>query len=343
MPRPAGWAPLLLTCLVGLGLPPTQAGAAGRDDPDTERIGIQLLEAPVDRRADPRALRYIVDHLPPGTVIRRQLLVVNKTSRAQRVDLYAAAASVEGGRFRFAEGRTQNELSSWISLDRERVELPPGAKTRIRATLDVPPPTPKGERYAVIWASTKSPPKKSANVSQIHRVGVRVYLDIGVGGEPPSSFTIGDVVPARDAQGVPSASIRVANTGGRALDLSGTVSLSEGPAGTRAGPFEVIEGTTLEPGASGSVGVRFPRELPNGPWKIDIELASGTVRQRGTGRITFPDPGEVGEPSRLLAPLRTPWGIVGTSLVVGLILTGGLFVVARRAHRRRKVGAAAGS
>ncbi|MGX7669455.1 hypothetical protein [Plantactinospora sp. DSM 117369] len=284
-----------------------------------------------------------MDHLPPGTVIRRHLLVVNKTSRTQRIDLYAAAATVEEGRFRFGEGRTQNELSSWITLDKDRVDLPPGAETRVRATLDVPPPTSTGERYAVIWASAKSPPKKSANVSQIHRVGVRVYLDIGVGGEPPSSFTIGDVVPARDAQGVPSVGIRVENTGRRALDLGGTVSLSEGPAGTRAGPFDVIEGTTLAPGTSGTVGVRFPRELPNGPWKIDIELASGTVRQTGTGRITFPDPGEVGEPSSLFGPLRTPWGILGSSLVAGVVVAGGLFVVARRAHRRRNARAEVGS
>ncbi|GAB3967797.1 hypothetical protein V1634_11980 [Plantactinospora veratri] len=284
-----------------------------------------------------------MDHLPPGTLIRRQLLVVNKTARDQRIDLYAAAATLEEGRFRFGEGRTQNDLSSWISLDKDRVDLPPRGQTRVRATLDVPPPAAKGERYAVIWASTKSPPKKSANVNQIHRVGVRVYLDIGVGGEPPSSFTIGEVVPARDAHGVPSVSIAVQNTGGRALDLGGTVSLSEGPAGTRAGPFDVIEGTTLGPGTAGTVGVRFPRELPNGPWKIDIALQSGTVRQTGTGRISFPDPGEVGEPSTLFGPLRTPWGILGSSLAAGLVVTGGLFVVARRAHRRRGAGAQTGS
>ncbi|WP_199853317.1 hypothetical protein [Plantactinospora sp. BC1] len=338
MPRPAGWVPLLLACLAGLGLSPAQAGAAARD-PDVERIGIQLLEAPVDRRGDPRALRYIVDHLPPGTLIRRHLLVVNKTARTQRIDLYAAAATLDEGRFRFGEGRTQNELSSWISLDRDRLDLPPGGQARVRATLDVPPPASKGERYAVIWASTKSPPKKSANVTQVHRVGVRVYLDIGIGGEPPSSFTIGEVVPARDAQGVPSVGIEVRNTGGRALDLGGTVSLSEGPAGTRAGPFDVIEGTTLGPGASGTVGVRFPRELPNGPWKVDIALQSGTVRQTGTGRITFPDPGGVGEPSTLFGPLRTPWGILGSSLLAGLLVAGGLLVVTRRAHRRRRVDA----
>ncbi|GAA3737312.1 hypothetical protein GCM10022225_20150 [Plantactinospora mayteni] len=307
-----------------------------RDDAPT--IGIQLLEAPVERRADPRARRHIVDHLPPGTVIRRNLLVVNKTARTQRIDLYPAAASVDEGRFQFGEGRTQNDLASWISLDKDRLDLAPGDRARVRATVDVPPPTSAGERYAVIWASTKSRPNESDGINQIHRVGVRVYLDVGLGGEPPSNFTIGELVPARDPQGVPSVAIRVVNTGQRALDVGGSVSLSEGPADLRAGPFDVVQGTTLGLGETGTVTVRFPRELPNGPWKIDIALESGTVRQNATGEVTFPDPGEVGKPSRLFAPLATPWGILGTSLASGLVIAGVLFVVARRIRQRRRVG-----
>ncbi|WP_422772154.1 hypothetical protein ACN28C_03395 [Plantactinospora sp. WMMC1484] len=262
--------------------------------------------------------------------------MANNSDRKQRIDLYPAAATIEEGRFRFGEGRTQNELTSWISLDRTRVDLAPGAETRVEATLDVPPPAPAGERYAVIWASTTSPNQTSANVTQIHRVGVRVYLDVGLGGEPPSDFRIGELVPTRDVRGVPSVAIRVDNTGQRALDLAGSVSLSEGPADTRAGPFDVVQGTTLAPGEAGAVTVRFPRELPNGPWKIDVALESGTVRRTAAGKVTFPDPGKVGEPSPLLAPLRTPWGILGSSLVVGLLVAAALFVVARRLHHRRR-------
>ncbi|MFY1674788.1 hypothetical protein ACN27G_33440 [Plantactinospora sp. WMMB334] len=261
---------------------------------------------------------------------------MNSSDRKQRIDLYAAAATVEEGRFRFGEGRAQNELTSWISLDKTRVDLAPGAETRVEATLDVPPPAPTGERYAVIWASTTSPRETSADVTQIHRVGVRVYLDVGLGGEPPSDFRIGELVPARDVRGVPSVAIRVDNTGERALDLAGAVSLSDGPADMRAGPFDVVQGTTLAPGEAGPVTVRFPRELPNGPWKIDVALQSGTVRRTATGEVTFPDPGRVGEPSPLLAPLRTRWGILGGSLVAGLLVAAGLFVVVRRPHHRRR-------
>jgi hypothetical protein len=175
-------------------------------------------------------------------------------------------------------------------------------------------------------------------VTQVHRTGIRVYLDVGPGGEPPSDFAIGSLTPARDRQGKPSVTIQVTNTGERALDISGEVNLSDGPAGSRAGPFAVVQGTTLAPGQSGTVVARFPREIPNGPWKIDVALASGLVRHTATGTVTFPDPGEVGRSSNLFAPLGTRWGLIGSSLMLGAITVAALAVTAHRS-RQRNVGA----
>ncbi|WP_329016064.1 DUF916 domain-containing protein [Micromonospora rifamycinica] len=218
----------VLLCLAGLG-PVAQASAAV-PDPDEGSIGIQLLEAPVSRRADPRALRYIVDHLPPGSVIRRQMRVRNTSDAQQRIDLYPSAATVEGHKFTFGEGRTANELTSWISLDHRQVTLDPGDSVRFTGTITVPENASSGERYAVVWASATSKPTASGNVTQVHRVGVRVYLSVGAGGEPPSDFSIGEFVPARDTDGVPSVAIGVDNTGQRALDLTGKVNLPRAPA-----------------------------------------------------------------------------------------------------------------
>ena len=50
--------------------------------------------------------------------------------------------------------------------------------------------------------------------------------------------------------------------------------------------------------------------------------------------MLFRSPGELGRPSKLFAPLRTPWGLVGVSLVAGSAIVGGLAVVARRSRRR---------
>ena len=314
---------------------------AGASEPDAQgSVGVQLLEAPTNRRHDPRARRYIVDHLKPGTEIWRRILVMNKSPRRQRIDVYPAAATLDGERFIFGAGRAANDLTSWISLEHGQVELKAHSQARIRVKINVPPTAPAGERYAVIWASVASKPKASANVNQVHRTGVRVYLDIGRGGEPVSGFAIGELRPARGVAGEPSLGIQVTNTGGRALDLTGSVDLSDGPSGMRAGPFEVVKGTTLAPRSSGSVVVGFPRELPNGPWKVDVNLASGSVKQTASGRITFPDPGQPGKASESWSGVRTAWMIAGGSLGLGLILVAGLAFVALRS--RRKAGSVSG-
>jgi hypothetical protein len=317
-----------------------------QSDPDTRGVGIQLLDAPVSRRDDPRALRYIVDHVAPGTLVERHILVMNRSERRQVIDVYPGAATVEGERFRFGEGNATNELTSWVRIERQRLELAAGETARLGVRIQVAQKASSGERYAVLWASTRPDPAEhpSANVTQIQRVGIRIYLDVGPGGEPASSFTIGELMPARDAQGRPSVAVHVDNTGGRAVDLTGSATLSDGPAGMEAGPFDVVTGTTLGPGQSGTVTVRFPRALPNGPWTIRVELTSGATRADVTEHITFPDPGVAGEPGSLLT---NPWLLAGVAV---LAIAGLAFLVLRRPHRsspsrhrRSLAGAEAGS
>ncbi|MEV7330739.1 hypothetical protein [Micromonospora sp. NPDC093244] len=290
-----------------------------------------MLEAPTDRRADPRALRYIVDHLPPGTTIRRHLLIVNRTAEPRQVDVYPAAATLDGSAFRFGEGRAANELTSWTTLDRSLVELEPWGEIRVRATITVPPTASRGERYGVVWAATRSAARAGGEINQIHRVGVRMYLDVGPGGEPASDFAIGELRPARSPEGVPSVTVQVTNTGGRAVDLTGAIALSEGPAGSRAGPFPVGQGVTLPPGGSGQVIARFPAELPNGPWKAEVNLESGTVKRGATVRIAFPGPGQVGRKSSVVSRLFTGW--TGGAAVAALLLLTTLGVLVRRSRR----------
>lgn len=317
-----------------------------QSDPGTRGVGIQLLDAPVSRRDDPRALRYIVDHVAPGAVIERHVLVMNRSSERQVIDVYPGAAAVEGERFRFGEGRAANELTSWVGIDRQRLELNAGEAAKLGLTIRVDPKASSGERYAVLWASTQPDPagQASANVTQIQRVGVRIYLDVGPGGEPASSFAIGELMPARDEQGHPSVAIHVDNTGGRAVDLTGSTTLSDGPAGMAAGPFDVVKGTTLGPGQSGTVIARFPRELPNGPWTIRVELTSGRTTADVTEHITFPDPGMAGEPGSLLT---SPWLVAGVAVPA---IAGLAFLIRHRSRRsgpnrkkRSLIGARAGS
>ncbi len=247
-------------CPAGGSGPVASAASAAHD-----RFGIRLLEAPASRRDDPRARSYIVDHLLPGTVIHRRFEVSNTSGSALRPELYAAAADVQNGTFGLAPGRTRNELSDWISVDRAVVDLPPHSARRLTATIAVPRQAAAGERYAVIWAQVASPKTAAHQVSVVHRIGIRVYLDIGPGGEPPSDFRIETLTPERTREGRPQVVAQVRNTGRRALDLNGTLTLSEGPGSLRAGPFRATPGTTLGPGQAGPVLIELGRLSPARP------------------------------------------------------------------------------
>lgn len=303
-------------------------------------IGIRLLEIPANRADDPRARYFIVDHVNPGTTFTRRLEVHSTSPKPQRVELYAAAADIKGSRFTFAPERTANELSSWITLDRAAVDLPARGSARVKATVAVPEWAGKAERYAVIWAQVSSAqPGPQGNVAIVNRVGIRAYLDVGPGGEPASDFTIGDVVPLRAEDGRPQVTVAVANTGHRALDIEGRLSLSGGPSSMSAGPFPVSRGTTLAPGGRGEVVVPLGVDLPSGPWKFRLTLRSGRVEHTETGTLTLPEKaGAWGLPAVRgfpLTPVLTATGLLAVAVAVALLLV----LRARRLRTRPEVPA----
>ncbi|WP_147944382.1 peptidase [Microbispora sp. CSR-4] len=257
------------------------------------RFGIRLLEIPENRLDDPRSHAFIVDHVNPGTTFTRRLEVFSTSSEPRHVTVYPAAARVGNGGVTFAPGRAGNELTSWITLDRTEVDVPPHGHVPVTATVAVPPTASKGERYAVIWAEISSAsPGPSGNIALVNRVGVRTYLDVGPGGDPPTSFRIGEVTAGRTDDGRPRLVAEVGNTGERAVDLEGEVRLSEGPSALSAGPFRSAGATTLPPGGHGQVAVLLGDDLPAGPWKFRFIVRSGRVSRTTTGTITFPAAGE---------------------------------------------------
>jgi hypothetical protein len=297
---------------------------------EDELIGIRLMEAPVARKADPRARVYIVDHLKPGTTIKRTVEVNNKTSQRRTLDVYAAAAAVAGDEFDFAEGREANELSAWTTVNHPKVTLDPWETAEVEATVKVPASASKGERYAVLWAQAATAPDALNNVGAVRRVGIRMYLDIGAGGEPASGFDIGEITASRGSDDVPVVDAAVRNTGGRALDVGGTLSLTDGPGSIKAGPFSVSAPTTVAIGASGTVSVRLDPALPLGPWRLELTLSSGTVKRTVTATVTLPEKGV----TRVEAD---GWPITRVS-TAGLSVAGAaavaLLLVRRRSRRR---------
>ena len=306
-----------------------QALASARPQP--HGLGIRLAEAPTNRRDDPRAYIYIVDHVSQGTTIQRKVEVSNTTSQPLNVRLYGGDATISGGEFRPSAGGATGDIGKWASVSPSSLTLQPGAHAFPEVTLTVPRNATDGERYGVIWAEVPAPDGSGVRLAE--RVGVRVYLSVGVGAEPVSNFTINSLTADRDSSGRPIVEAQVQNTGERALDMSGTLVLEDGPGGLHAGPFPAELGTTLGIGQTEPVTVVLDKSLPAGPWHARITLQSGRIKHTAQATITFPTgTGQLTFKATPVSGHRFPvqWLIAG----VGVLLLLLLFLLLRRRRRR---------
>ena len=259
---------------------------------DIGGVGIRLLEVPVATQNDPRAQSYIVDNLPPGTTIERRVEVSNTSASSQSVMVYAGSASIESGSFVGNAGAAVNELTTWTSLSDDRLQLAAGATADILVTIAVPEDAAEGETYATVWAEVRSAPAEGTTIINASRVGIRMYVSVGPGNGPAADFSIGALQASRTESGEPQIAATVLNTGGRALDMSGELTLSDGPSGLSAGPFPTETALTLAPGSQGDVVITLGVDLPNGPWQAALTLRSGLVEHDVSAKVTFPEAGE---------------------------------------------------
>ncbi|MDT7705075.1 MAG: hypothetical protein QOG20_682 [Pseudonocardiales bacterium] len=306
--------------------PPAIAG----QDPGS--VGVRLVDVPTDARNDPRAQQYIVDRLAPGAVIHRRIQVSNTTTSPIRVAMYAAAASIANGTFLGAAGHTPDALSSWTTLDRDSLEIAPAAQMLATLTVTVPLDAAPGEQYAAVWVETGT--ANTTGVKLVNRVGIRLYVSVGAGNAPPSNFTVESLTAQRAPDGHPVVVAQVRNTGGRALDLTGSLSLSDGPGSLNAGPFRAQLVSTLAPGQSAPVDISLDRQLPDGPWTASISLTSGLLENHYQARIQFPaGPGATAP----VAPQPTGIGgylpVLAGMLILILVVAAVLVIIRRRARR----------
>ncbi|GAA2128745.1 hypothetical protein [Nocardioides bigeumensis] len=325
---------ILIALVAGLLLP--AAGAIGSSplQPDPAGVGIRLVDAPVATRDDPRARVYIIDHVHPGTTIERRIEVSNDTGKASAIAVYAAAAEIKAGSFVGLEGDTPNELSTWTTLSDTSLRLRDGATSMVEVTIDVPSDAPPGEQYAVLWAQVSSGDEGGGGITQVSRVGIRVYLSVGPGGAPASAFEIESFTAMRDATGSPVVQATVRNTGGRALDLHGELKLADGPAGLTAGPFPARLGTTLAVGDVEPVTIELDGQLPNGPWDARLSLTSGLLTEKAHASLTFPTSGT--GPTVAVADDSRPWWWIGGA-IAALVLLVLAWLASRRRRRRSTV------
>ena len=248
----------------------------------------------------------------------------NTTAAALRLELYVGPATVDENGFAPAGGRQESELTRWSTVEPSSVELAPGGTAPARVTIRVPGDAAPGERYGVVLA--EAPPQGGDGLAQVApRVGIRIYLSVGDGNEPASDFVVDSLQAGREDDGTPVVLARVENTGGRALDMRGELTLDEGPGGLSAGPFPAELGTTIAPGDTSAVRIALDPELPNGPWLAKLKLQSGELERAVEATITFPEePGTMGDeveadPVQAQRKLLLP--VAAGGVVVGLAAT----------------------
>jgi hypothetical protein len=293
----------LLAATFVIGAPATASG----DTPGTApgSIGLRLLDAPAAAGQDPRARSYIVDHLAPGTTIERRIEISNTTTSTAHVVLYPSAAEIVKGSFLGAVGHTPNEVSTWTSVSPEKLDVPAHGEATATVTIRVPKNAARSEHYGVVWAETRSAPAGDEGITQVSRVGIRLYLSIGPGGAPAADFTIESLTAERSTDGQPIVVASVHNSGGRALDMNGSLELLNGPGGLAAGPFPATLGTTLAIGDTQPVTIILDAQIPAGPWDAEIALQSGLLERTAEASITFPQAGA--SVPVALAPPRPGW------------------------------------
>jgi len=258
--------------------------------PGPASFGIRLVDVPSDEAGNPRALRYIIDHLHPGITIHRRVLVENLGPAAARITVYPDAATISGGSFTGDAGETRSDLTTWITTNEHTVALGPHANTMVTVTIRVPRDASSGERYGVIWAQETSRLRYRSGlaITEINRVGIRIYLSVGPGGAPPSNFVVTSLTATRSAHGQPVVITHIHNTGGRALDIGGYLKLSGGPGGLTAGPYKINDNITIAPGQSEPIETVLSQRLPNGPWLAQVDLVSGLTERRAEAAVQFP-------------------------------------------------------
>ena len=324
------WA-VALGITLYLGATATAAGA------DQGSIGIRLIDVPESAAADPRARLYVIDHLAPGTTISRRVEVSNTSDAAVDVSTYAAAATVDGGSFVGSDGRTVNELSQWTTVSPEARTLAAGAVATVAVTVAVPADAAPGEYYGVVWAETGSAPSAGNGLAEsgvfvVNRVGIRMYISVGPGGPPAADFAITSLRASRSADGAPQVAATVVNNGGRALDIGGSLTLTDGPGGLTAGPFDATLGVTLAIGSTEDVRVVLDPQVPNGPWTASLTLRSGLTERNAVAVIEFPTAGSA-------APVTVDdgsvWNIVALLAVVAAVLVAAALIMMRVTRKRR--------
>jgi hypothetical protein len=141
-------------------------------------VGIRIAQIPAEVAEQPYANVYIINRLHPGVPVSQRLEVFNTSSQEFKVDLYPGLATFINGKFEIGEGRSGNDLTSWIKLTPSNLKVKPGETKPFTVNISPPTDAPSIQQYGVIWAEVQGEPNASG-ITSISRVGIRIYVPVG--------------------------------------------------------------------------------------------------------------------------------------------------------------------
>jgi hypothetical protein len=285
---PGTWGFVIALTLLAGSFVASSAAAAASKPISSGGIGVRLIAETSSSSAGQLGFAYVVERMAPGSSVTREVEISNTTDAVADVAVFPAAASIAEGKFSFAPGRSGDSLSTWTTVAHSVLHLAPGATVADRVSIDVPRKASSGERYAVVWAEVSAPSPTKRGVRLVNRVGVRMYVSVGKGGMPAAEFTVGSLAAGRTTNGAPLVTAVVHNVGQAALEITGELTLSNGPGGLSAGPFPVALGSLLAPNHSAIERIQLGNQIPRGPWRANLTLSSDGEQQSSVTAITFP-------------------------------------------------------
>lgn len=289
-------------------------------------MSIGLADAPASP-SDPRAAFYVIDHVAPGTTFDRAVRVSNGGDAPITVELYVGGSTVRDGRLQFDDRAGDDaELSRWSAVSPSRLTVAPRASADAKVTFAVPDSASDGERLGVIWAQ---PPASGSGTSTVNRVGVRVYLSVGDGAAPRTDFRIDALQASRDASGAPVVTATITNTGGRAIEPTGSATVTGGPTAPAA------PGLALLPGQHGQIPARFAGDLGDPPTAVEVVLDANGVERRADAHLTFPSgAGVTTPPVEVAHRAGGSTSATGPAIVAALLAATALAGAVRTRQRR---------
>ena len=272
--------------------------------------------------------------IEPGSELTDAIIVTNYDTAALDLSLYAADGyTTEAGQLDLLTLEEDSvEVGAWVTLDEERVEVPPGESVEIPFTLAIPDDATPGD-YAggVVTSLTQSPQEQGISVDR--RLGIRMHVRVG-----------GDLVPtiAIDAMsahysgtfnpfaaGDATVTYTVRNTGNAILTAGQSISVS--------GPFGMFP--------AGATGIeRVPELLPGESWSMTVPVAGVLPTFLLTAEATLlPElPADSTSDATALPSVQataTTWGVPWMLLLVLIIAAAAVYlsvVVSRRRQRREQ-------